>query len=257
MPCSGAGRLYTLAMVWDSLTQQARAGTLPHALLLTSDGPVRTPVLQLVAALQGCPVDAIDKGLHSDVLVLEDTGLQLRVDHTDAAKRDHQAITQTARGIVQWVWETHQSPARVVVLFAAERLNTPAQNALLKVLEEPPPGVYFLCTTTNEYQLLETLRSRMRIQRVSATPAVALAPCPLAEAFWRGDLFDRFAIAEQLHKAEDSSRQEVMAVLRWLLQQSKTSGRYAFLSPLQEAYKQCRESGNVRLHLEYLALQMV
>ena len=36
-----------------------------------------------------------------------------------------------------------------------------AQNALLKLLEEPPPGVMFLLTCDNRFQLLETVRSRV------------------------------------------------------------------------------------------------
>lgn len=38
---------------------------------------------------------------------------------------------------------THRQGLRVVVLYPAEALNTPASNALLKTLEEPPPGTLF------------------------------------------------------------------------------------------------------------------
>ena len=39
---------------------------------------------------------------------------------------------------------THRQGLRVVVLYPAEALNMPASNALLKTLEEPPPGTVFL-----------------------------------------------------------------------------------------------------------------
>lgn len=41
--------------------------------------------------------------------------------------------------------------------------NIEAQNALLKILEEPPKGVEFLIFTINKNALLPTIRSRMQI----------------------------------------------------------------------------------------------
>lgn len=50
---------------------------------------------------------------------------------------------------------------RKIVIFPDSALMTvQAQNALLKVLEEPPGDVVFLLLCTNHMQLLETIRSR-------------------------------------------------------------------------------------------------
>ena len=52
---------------------------------------------------------------------------------------------------------------RVVLIFDAERLNHPgpaAANALLKLLEEPPPGTVIILVTSRPNLLPETLRSR-------------------------------------------------------------------------------------------------
>ena len=57
---------------------------------------------------------------------------------------------------------THRQGLRVVVLYPAEALNTPASNALLKTLEEPPPGTVFLLSTNNLDRLLPTILSRCR-----------------------------------------------------------------------------------------------
>lgn len=57
---------------------------------------------------------------------------------------------------------THRRGVRVVVLYPAEALNTPASNALLKTLEEPPPGTVFLLASNSLDRLLPTILSRCR-----------------------------------------------------------------------------------------------
>ncbi len=46
--------------------------------------------------------------------------------------------------------------------------NAPVQNAILKTLEEPPPGTVIILVTSSEDRLLPTIRSRC--QRVAFTP---------------------------------------------------------------------------------------
>jgi len=57
---------------------------------------------------------------------------------------------------------THRSGLRVVMLYPAEALNTAAANALLKTLEEPPPGTMFLLLSNRLDRLLPTILSRCR-----------------------------------------------------------------------------------------------
>jgi DNA polymerase-3 subunit delta' len=57
---------------------------------------------------------------------------------------------------------THRQGLRVVVLYPAEALNTPSSNALLKTLEEPPPGTVFLLASNSLDRLLPTILSRCR-----------------------------------------------------------------------------------------------
>jgi DNA polymerase-3 subunit delta' len=57
---------------------------------------------------------------------------------------------------------THRQGLRVVVLYPAEALNMPASNALLKTLEEPPPGTVFLLASHSLDRLLPTILSRCR-----------------------------------------------------------------------------------------------
>ena len=59
---------------------------------------------------------------------------------------------------------------KVFVLDNVQDMLAPAQNKLLKVLEEPPANVYFLLGATGEYSVLTTVRSRTkRLELLSFT----------------------------------------------------------------------------------------
>jgi len=57
---------------------------------------------------------------------------------------------------------THRGGWRVAVIYPAQAMNVIAANALLKVLEEPPPRTVFLLTTDAPDLLLPTIVSRCR-----------------------------------------------------------------------------------------------
>ncbi len=55
---------------------------------------------------------------------------------------------------------SHRHGLRVVLLHPAESLNLNASNALLKMLEEPPPATLFILVTSQLPRILPTIRSR-------------------------------------------------------------------------------------------------
>lgn len=63
--------------------------------------------------------------------------------------------------------EASRSPfegrTKVFVIEEADRMNDPAQNAILKTLEEPHPDTVFILVSHFEQEVLETIRSRCRI----------------------------------------------------------------------------------------------
>lgn len=54
----------------------------------------------------------------------------------------------------------NEAARKVYIIEDAETMNPSAQNAALKLLEEPPLGAMFLLCSTNAMQLLPTVRSR-------------------------------------------------------------------------------------------------
>lgn len=61
----------------------------------------------------------------------------------------------------------NEAPRKVYVIEEAQRMNIPAQNALLKVLEEGPPYASFLLLTANSAALLPTIVSRCETLRLA------------------------------------------------------------------------------------------
>lgn len=91
----------------------------------------------------------------------------------DAAVRKRK-LTQIPVEIVRehLLAPAHRSAAlgrgKVLIVDEAELLNAAGQNAILKTLEEPPPGTVFILVTSREDRLLPTIRSRC--QRVAFGP---------------------------------------------------------------------------------------
>ncbi|QRN03821.1 DNA polymerase III subunit delta' [Legionella sp. MW5194] len=83
---------------------------------------------------------------------------------------------------------------RVIVIKSAEKLNNAAANALLKLLEEPPPGVYFLL----QAQFLGTL------------PATVLSRCQLWRLYDADEKQDNYLALGQRH-AEDTAKGKVFS----------------------------------------------
>ena len=74
--------------------------------------------------------------------------------------------TAEAESIIRKLqFKSFEGGARVMIIWLPERMNISASNKLLKILEEPSPGTYFLLVSHRPDQLLSTIRSRcMHIQ---------------------------------------------------------------------------------------------
>lgn len=115
---------------------------------------------------------------HPDLLVL-------RRPYDIKAKRFKTAITvDEVRRLRDFLGHRQAGTGwKVVIVDAADDLNANAANALLKSLEEPPPGAVFLLISSMPGRLLTTIRSRCR--QLNMWP---LDPAPLRQA--AGQAFD-------------------------------------------------------------------
>ena len=81
----------------------------------------------------------------------------------NVARKLLQIKVDAVRQVLDFVHlSAHRGGHRVVLVHPAESMNIQAANALLKVLEEPPPQVLFILVSHNKDALLPTIKSRCR-----------------------------------------------------------------------------------------------
>jgi len=90
------------------------------------------------------------------------------------AGRTEVLIDQVRELIARLGIRPSRAPMRMAIIDDADALGDPAQNALLKTLEEPPGHAIIIMVTASERALLDTVRSRMRTVRFPALQAAEL-----------------------------------------------------------------------------------
>ncbi len=131
-----------------------------NCLALPPDG---TPAADACGACASCR--RIERGVHADVLVVAP-------GETGAIK-----LEQVREAIDRTAYRPFEGRRRVVIIDDADALASPAQDALLKTLEEPPPASVFVLVTARPDVLLPTVRSRcqrLRFGRLSPAEVAAV-----------------------------------------------------------------------------------
>ncbi len=99
----------------------------------------------------------VASGGHADLLTVE----RQRDEKRDRLKRD--IAVEDVRKIGPFLRKTSAEGGwRVAVIDGADRMNLSGLNAILKILEEPPPGALLLLVSDNPGGMLPTIRSRCR-----------------------------------------------------------------------------------------------
>jgi DNA polymerase III subunit delta' len=153
--------------VTESFKQIVAGGKAAHAYLLTGREGIgkRLPAIKLACLLNcpdplsdpdsECPICVkIQTGKHPDIIMIEPEKNAIRIDRI----RNLQAFFRYA---------PVEGKSRVAIINDAHLMNTAAQNALLKTLEEPPPGRTVILVSAKPNLLLSTVRSRCRRVRLA------------------------------------------------------------------------------------------
>lgn len=166
----------------EALLQAMRSGRMHHAWLVIGpqgigkatlafrcarfmlSAPPGQPLAAYAEAAEDLSVAAdnpvfhrIAAGSHGDLLLIE------RGYHEKKQRERTELPVEQVRRIAPFLHATSSEGGwRIVIVDGAETMNRASQNAILKVLEEPPPRSILFMLSANPDWLLPTIRSRCR-----------------------------------------------------------------------------------------------
>lgn len=149
---------------------------------------------------------------------------------------------------------------KTVVIDQAETMTLPAQQAILKTLEEPPANSQIILLAAHEFQLLDTIVSRCQVKKLS--------DAELSE----NDLEEQEKIYNQLVKAKNPERFALVAAFsinnlsakefvakqlhffQYLLRKNPEPVNVKLAAALDQAMAALKVNVNPKLTLEVLSL---
>lgn len=163
---------------WDEWMAAIASERMHHAWLLAGAKGLGKGAFARAAAVelvrQGA--EPVDVATHPDIHILT----HLPANDDEAKKQAEGKPFQTKRNITvdqvrAMIRRLSTKPTmgarRAIVIDPADDMEKSAVNALLKVLEEPPAGTFFLLVTHQPGRLLPTIRSRCRVLRFAPLSA--------------------------------------------------------------------------------------
>jgi len=213
----------------------------------------------------------LKKNVHPDLLILDQLWIadvctdwkviarSSNVLQEERAKKKVKTDTigiDDVRELQRRLHETAQKGRLCCLVRSLERLQTEAANALLKILEEPPPHVLFCCTTESLSSLLPTVVSRMRV--VEFSPLAPPELSPLLSSLPEEDRLLLLTVAQGspgiIFRALDNPD-----VLREIKQQHILAHRFLGSHSLTERFHELLrslEAGEERLLIRHLLLHL-
>ena len=146
--------------ITETLKRQVASGRLSHAYLFTGTrGTGKTTCAKILSRAVNCqnPVDGNPCNACPACLGIEN-GSILDVLELDAASNN--GVDQVRALRDEAVYTPAAVRKRVYIVDEVHMLSTPAFNALLKILEEPPEHLMFILATTELHKVPATIKSR-------------------------------------------------------------------------------------------------
>ena len=190
-------------------------------------------------------------GIHPDVALVE-----RQTSSTGRLRREITVDQIRSLGVDALVLP-NEAAGKVYILPEADTMNVSAQNAFLKLLEEPPAFVTFLLCARNAGQLLETVRSRCAEERLGArTEQVTDQTRLRAEGFLeaRGDRAELLRCCVAMEKLSGEELLETVECIRAMAVRTVPPREALFLEGfLAEAVRYLRANVGVRHVTGYLS----
>ena len=152
--------LFRTTSAYRAVERDVGQGTVSHAYLLVCPDPRNLRgFLKQLAALLLMPCVPPAQRERAARLIAEEKYVDCRVFPAEGEKC---GVEQVRALLDDSIVKPVEASRKLFVLDNVQDMLAPAQNKLLKVLEEPPANVCFVLGSTNEYAVLSTVRSRVK-----------------------------------------------------------------------------------------------
>lgn len=188
-------KIYGNDYILSALDKAFRLGKMPHAILIYGEkGLGKKTLAEYICARLLCSEDNSPCGkckncimnvssFHPDKIYVEKSGV-----------RGGFSVSEVRRICSDALVKPNNSEVKIYIFSDADNITIQAQNALLKILEEPPPHCYFIFTASGRDIFLKTIISRVT--------SIAMADCTYDETLTA--LVERGADSDLAKKAYGS-----------------------------------------------------
>ena len=243
----------------ETLAAFVNGGRFPHALLLEGpEGSGRRTFAREIAAALFCRGEHKPCGSCNQCRkVLEQNHPDVEYYGGDGSRRSFHI--DTIRQLRQNAWLLPgEAPCRVCVLCGAENMTDQAQNALLKILEEPPEHTVFILTVENRAMLLPTILSRVQTIRLEPLTPAEILPVlrercpdqPGEKLEWAAETAD--TIGQALALLADESLQKHAQLAQRMLELLCNGSEYDLLTAVEPVSRKREDLLEVCIQLRQL-----
>lgn len=115
--------------------------------------------------------DGIGKSILAKIFSLKILNKSIDRDYVDIVKYKPKKASfgvDEVRAIIEEVnKKPYEGNKKVIIIYEGNKLTVQAQNALLKTIEEPPNGVYIIILSESLELMLDTIKSRSQIYKLT------------------------------------------------------------------------------------------
>lgn len=148
---------------------------------------------------------------------------------------------------------------KVIIVWHAEKLTIPAQNAFLKIIEEPADFVQIILQTQNPSTLIETIRSRCLVNHflLEEESSSSLDSSQLSEVLNKS-YAEKISFSDTLSKDKEKTTEwlnQSISILRQVLRQSPSKTNLYNLMIFLYGLKLLKQNINLKLVIDTVLLK--